>query len=402
MRTRLLKVLDMLRKEKADALLVWNSEGSGQPATEWLTGFTGTWSILLIAREKSSVSKTRPPSFKKGGIKKLLITDGRYTEQSKKETRGWSVSITAGQMSALQILHKLIEQEKIGKIVFDGSVTPYSVVEELRKAVESTTPVAADGVAPFAKGDGGKPLELISRKRILQELRVVKEKEEIRILAEAAKRAGRAFMRLIPQVHVGMTEKEIAERLESLCREEGVEVFAFPTSVASGKNGALPHAKSTDKKIQKGELITIDFGIKYRGYCSDMTRMVSVGKSSARMQKVFTAVLGAQQLACTKATSGMTGRELDAVCRGYLETQGLARYFTHSTGHGIGMEVHELPIVTSHESGKNKLPSGAVITIEPGVYIPNVGGVRIEDALVLTKNGSVNLSKGITKELIVV
>jgi Xaa-Pro aminopeptidase len=196
-----------------------------------------------------------------------------------------------------------------------------------------------------------------------------------------------------------MTEKEIAGRLEDLMTEEGAEGISFPTIVASGKNGAFPHAKASNKKLKKGELVTIDFGARYKGYVSDMTRTVAVGKISPRLKQMYEAVREAQELGCQKAKAVVTGAEIDAVCRNYLTKKGLGRYFTHSTGHGIGMEVHEIPRISP--SGAKKLPIGAVITCEPGVYIPNVGGVRIEDALVLTKNGNVNLSESLSKELLI-
>ena len=180
--------------------------------------------------------------------------------------------------------------------------------------------------------------------------------------------------------------------------EEGAEGIAFPTIVASGKNGALPHARPSDKKIKSGELVTIDFGACFHGYVSDMTRTIAIGKISTRLKKIYEAVRKAQELGCTKAKAGVTGRQIDAVCRDYLTKQGLGKYFAHSTGHGIGMEVHELPIVSSYSD--TLLIEGSVITCEPGVYIPNVGGVRIEDALVLTKGGNTNLSKSLSKELL--
>ncbi|MDO8594323.1 MAG: aminopeptidase P family protein [bacterium] len=391
---RVQNVGKVLRQEKTDALLVWNHEGSGQPATGWLSGFTGTSSILLIVREKILRPKTTT-SFHKGGIRTYLITDGRYTAQSKKEAKEFTISITSGQMSALKILKKLIEREKIGKIIFDGSVTPYGVVEELKSSVSE------DRDTSFKKGGIKKAaVELISRKRVLQELRVVKEKEELKLLAKAADIACRAFLRLIPDISVGMTEKEIAERLETFCKVEGAEGFAFPTCVLSGKNGALPHGKPTEKKIRSGELITIDFGVKYQGYVSDMTRTVVVGKISSHLRKIYEAVRKAQELGCKAAKAGVTGKHIDTVCRNYLAKQGFGKYFTHSTGHGIGMEVHELPIVSPHFT--TPLREGSVITCEPGVYIPNVGGVRIEDALVLTKNGNINLTGHVSKELFVV
>ncbi len=353
----------VLRREHADALLVWNSEGSGQPATEWLSGFTGTSSVLLISR---------------GG--RVLITDGRYTEQAKRQAKGFTVSIMTGQKTLMGLLSRFAHDLKLNTVLIDGTKTYFSAIEAIRKKMPK--------------------LGVVSKDRVLQELRMVKEKPELVLLKEAAAVAVRAFMRLTPLIKAGMTERAIAERLEELCRDEGAEGFAFPTSVASGKNGALPHARSTDKKIQKGELITIDFGVCYRGYVSDMTRMVGIGKLHPRLLRMHEAVRRAQELGCKKAKAGATGSEIDAACRGYLTKCGLGTYFTHSTGHGIGREVHELPIISHLSSAK--LPVGAVITCEPGVYIPKVGGVRIEDSLVLTKSGSINLTEGVTKKLIIV
>ncbi len=363
MRHRLQNIIRFLKQGKADALLVWNSEGSGQPATRWLSGFTGSLSILLITRTK-----------------RFLITDRRYTAQSKKQAKGYNIRVTSGQMSSLQIVGRLIKTQKIQKILFDGSVTPYSVVEDLKMELPEVI--------------------FLSRKRVLQELRLVKEKRELTLLAKVANIACRSFIRLIPLIHIGMTEKELAQCLEVLCVEEGAEGLAFPTIVASGKNGAFPHAVATEKKIQEGELVTIDFGVHYKGYVSDMTRTVAVGNVASRLLKMYEAVREAQELGCRKAKAGVTGQEMDAACREHLTKKGYGKYFTHSTGHGIGMEVHELPIVAPHQAGKERLPVGSVITCEPGVYIPNVGGVRIEDALVLTRKGNVNLTNGMSKEFV--
>ncbi len=412
MQTRIKKVVQLLKSERADALLVWNQEGSGQPVTSWLLGFTGTASVVLITRNTPSPRRlgTSPLKRGRGGgrhhLSCYLITDGRYTSQAKKEARGFQISITAGQMSALKIFEKLIRKNEVRKIIFDGSVTAHSVVEEVRQTT-NTPPQSS----PLKRGGSRKEIELISRKHILQELRVVKEKDEIQLLKKVATSACKAFARLLPELHAGMTEKGIAKRLEDLMFEEGAEGIAFPTIVASGKNGAFPHARPSDKKIKSGELVTIDFGARYKGYVSDMTRTIAIGKISPRLKEMYEAVREAQELGCTKAKAGMTGADIDAVCRDYLTKKGLGNYFTHSTGHGIGMEVHELPHIspTPPQSSplkrgggkKQTLSAGAVITCEPGVYIPNVGGVRIEDALVLTKNGNINLSESLSRELLI-
>lgn len=362
MNSRIRKVLKMLQREQADALLVWNSEGSGQPATVWLSGFTGSWSILLIIPTR-----------------RFLVTDGRYTAQSKRQAKGYEICIASTADSSLKILRRLVEQCKVNKVLFDGAVTPYSMVEDVRKELPEVT--------------------LLSRKRVLQELRIVKEKSEVALLAKAAAIACRSFRRFIPFIHADMTEKELARRLETICFEEGAERLAFPVIVASGKNGAFPHGTPTDKRVSIGELVTIDFGVRYKGYVSDMTRTVAVGKIDSRLLSMYEAVRTAQELGCKKAKAGITGQEMDAICRVCLTRKGYGKYFTHSTGHGIGMEVHELPLVSEGIAGENKLPAGSVITCEPGVYLPRVGGVRIEDTLVLTRRGSLNLTQNVPTHL---
>ncbi|MEK7574616.1 MAG: M24 family metallopeptidase, partial [Patescibacteria group bacterium] len=163
--------------------------------------------------------------------------------------------------------------------------------------------------------------------------------------------------------------------------------------------GALPHARPSNKKLKKGELVVIDWGVRYKGYVSDMTRTVAIGKISPKLREMYESVREAQEAGAEKAKAGMTGSELDAVCRDILNKKGYRKYFGHATGHGIGMEIHELPVIAPNCS--DKLLSGSVITCEPGVYIPGIGGVRIEDSLILTKHGNINLSRSLTKKLLI-
>ncbi|MEK7087667.1 MAG: aminopeptidase P family protein [Patescibacteria group bacterium] len=364
MNERIRKVSNIVKAERADALLVWNEEGRGQPATAWLSGFTGSSSTLLII----------PP-------RRFLVTDGRYVAQSRNEARECSVFIASAARPSLRILGRLVRRYRVRRVLFDGTLTSHSAAEDVKKELPGVV--------------------FVSRKRVLQELRLVKEKGEARLLGEVAEIACKAFTRFLSLIEVGVTEKELARKLESSCMEEGAEAMAFPTIVASGKSGALPHAGVTEKKIRRGELITIDFGVRYKGYVSDMTRTIAAGDVSRRLMRIYEAVRGAQECGCKQARAGMTGEELDAVCRNYLRRKGFGRYFTHATGHGLGMEVHELPAVARGAAGEDKLPVGSVVTCEPGVYIPGVGGVRIEDTLLLTRRGSVNLTAGVSKKLLI-
>ena len=244
-RFRTRKVERLLRQEKADALLVWNEEGSGQPATRWLSGFSGSSSVVLIVRTPSPHRLGTSP-LKRGrgeGGSCFLITDGRYTAQTRKEAQGFKIFTSSAQKPTLKILSEIIRKHKVRRILFDGSVTVHSVLEEVKEYVKKE-----DTPSSLSSKEGRRQeIELISRKHILQELRIVKEKEEIRLLAKAAEIACLAFTKLLPELHAGMTEKGIAKRLEDLMVEEGADGIAFPTIVASGKNGAHPHARPTDK-----------------------------------------------------------------------------------------------------------------------------------------------------------
>jgi len=384
MTSRLKKIKEVLRRERADALVVWNSEGVGQPATGWLSGFWGTASVLFVT-----------------AAQQLLITDGRYGVQARKEAKGFQIFISSVGKPTRAIFSEIVAKYNIRKILFDGSVTMHSTVEEMRQCLSrhTTTNTTTAFGRPSSTKEGMENSELISRKGMLQELRIIKEKREIVLLKKAADIACGAFTKLLPELHAGMTEKSVARRLEDLMVGEGADGIAFPTIVASGKNGAHPHAKASDKKIRKGELVTIDFGARFRGYVSDITRTVAIGKITPRLKKMYEAVRKAQELGCRKTKAGITGAEIDAVCRTYLAKKGYGKYFTHSTGHGIGMEIHELPHISL--SNTEALPAGAIITCEPGVYIQNVGGVRIEDALVLTEKGNINLSKSLFKKLLI-
>lgn len=383
---RFQKVKKLLQQEKADALLVVNHESGGQPATNWLSGFTGTSSVLLITKNTPPHSslfrrRTDPPlGEKRGGGRRFLITDGRYTAQARKQAKGYKVSTLTQHDPTRKILKDIVIEERLKTFLIDGTVTPFSAVQDIQAEIPE--------------------LVIRSKKRVLQELRMVKEKDEIALLTKAASIASRAFLRLLPEIRVGVSEKALAFRLEMLAREGGADEMAFPTIVASGLNAALPHARASEKKLAKGEFVLFDWGVRYQGYVSDMTRTIAIGKLSPKLAKMYAAVQEAQRLGCEKAKAGMTGRALHMICHDVLDKRGFGKYFSYAVGHGIGMEVHELPIAAPRFD--MPLPAGSVITCEPGIHIPNVGGVRIEDALVLTKNGNVNLTKGVTKELIVI
>lgn len=305
-------------------------------------------------------------------------TDGRYAEQLKHELGGGvSIAVLQVGVSAAEEIAKIALKEKIHKIITDGS-SPFGFVSALQKKLPA--------------------VRIEARNHLLHKLRAEKDRRELSLLRKAAEIAAAAYCDFLPFLRPGRTEREAAARLEELCREHGADELAFETIIASGVRGALPHARPTGKKLARSELVVVDFGVRAGGYVSDMTRTVALGRVPARLHRIYDAVKEAQARGAEAISPGQSGHEIDKMCRDVLDTAGLERYFVHATGHGIGLEVHELPILGP--GSKDVLRPGMVVTCEPGVYMPNLGGVRIEDSLIVTKDGSENLSESVTKELI--
>ncbi len=220
---------------------------------------------------------------------------------------------------------------------------------------------------------------------LVETLRERKDESEIGLITEAAGVATRALERTLPGIQVGMSELQVAGVLEKALRDEGSEGFPFPSIVASGPRSALPHARSSSRTVEAGDFLLMDFGAEVSGYCSDITRTVVVGRASEEQRVVYDVVRVANERAARGVRAGMTGRDADAIARQYIERAGYGDLFGHSLGHGIGLEVHEAPRLARTAEGA--LPEGAVVTIEPGVYRPGWGGVRIEDDVVLGADG---------------
>jgi len=246
----------------------------------------------------------------------------------------------------------------------------------------------------LAKAIGG---ELAAAGGVVEELRRTKDDSEIETVREAARVTDRALGRALGQVRPGITERELAFEVRQALFQEGSDGVAFEPIVASGPNGSKPHAHAGGRRLAAGDLVTIDMGARVDGYCADLTRTVALGRIDEERAAAYAAVLAAQKAALAAARPGMTGRELDGVARRSLAEHGLARAFTHGLGHGVGLEVHELPLIGRR--GGRRLRERDVITIEPGVYLPGRFGIRIEDLVVLTRDGVHNLS-GSPKDLI--
>ncbi|MBA2873432.1 Xaa-Pro dipeptidase [Thermaerobacillus caldiproteolyticus] len=323
----------------------------------YMTGFTGTAGVAVIGKTNA-----------------VFITDFRYVEQASKQVEGYEIVQHTGLI--IEEVAKQVARLNIQKLGFEQEDLSYAMFKAYEKDVQA---------------------ELVPVSHVIEKLRLIKSESEIKILKEAAEIADAAFQHILHFIRPGVTEIEVANELEFFMRKQGATSSSFDIIVASGYRSALPHGVATDKVIEKGELVTLDFGAYYKGYCSDITRTVAVGEISDELKKIYDIVLQAQLRGMTGIKPGMTGREADALTRDYITEQGYGDYFGHSTGHGIGLEVHEGPALSARSNVV--LEPGMVVTVEPGIYIAGLGGVRIEDDTVVTKDGNESLTHS-PKELI--
>ncbi len=301
-------------------------------------------------------------------------TDFRYAEAAKEAAEGtpWIVHTPADSIytTICEDLHALD-------------------VEEM--AVESSVPY---GRFRFLSEHFGGRVHVFDQ--TVEKIRQVKEAAEVERIAAAAELADRTMAHVFGILGPGSVERDISLEIEVFIRKNGAEAVAFPPIVASGPNSSKPHAITTDRAMERGDLVTIDIGARLDGYCSDLTRTVVLGPASTRQREVYSAVYDANIAAIEGVRAGLRGVEIDAIARDLLVDRGFGAYFQHGLGHGVGLEVHEMPSVSTRY--RESIPAGAVVTIEPGVYIPEFGGVRIEDLLVVEESGSTVLSKS-PKEL---
>ena len=354
-RRRLAALLDGLTAAHVDALLVTSLAN-----VRYLTGFSGSSALLLVSQREA-----------------LLITDFRYQTQAPEEVGDSARVLIETQSLWAGLWQQLAQQAGVQVLGFESAHLLHRDFQRLMEA--------------GARWQWRPTLDLV------ETLRERKDAEEVRLIERAANVAIRALERTLADVRVGMTELQVAGVLERALRDEGSEGFPFPSIVASGSRSALPHARATSARIREGDLLLLDFGAEVEGYCADITRTVVIGRASDEQREVYDVVRRANEQASHSIRAGMTGRDADAIARGYIEQRGYGDLFGHGLGHGVGLEVHEAPRLSRTADGA--LAEGAVVTIEPGVYRPGWGGVRIEDDVVLDAAGPRILTK-FTRELI--
>jgi Xaa-Pro aminopeptidase len=354
----------LVAERELDQLLVGDlvrpgdSERAGSANLRYLTGFTGTSGLVVV-----------------GEGTRLFVTDFRYTERAEREIPPEFDRVIA----ARQLLPAAAERLD-GRVGYDDANTS---VRNLRKLEE----LAADGV------------ELLPAAGLVEELRRSKDPRELEAIADAARLADEVFGWLIGNGLVGNTERAVALAAEQRMRELGAEGPSFPTIVAGGENGALPHAEASDREIGSGELVVIDMGAIVDGYCSDCTRTFATGEVDTGAREVYELVLEAQRAGLAAVRAGMGGKELDAVARDVISAAGHGDEFGHGLGHGVGIEIHEAPRLG--KTSEDELVEGDIVTVEPGVYVAGRFGVRIEDLVSVEPDGCRNLSSR-PKELQVV
>ena len=346
-RARLQAAGDELSKHRLDYLLVTHL-----PNIRYLSGFTGSSGVLVVSRAGS-----------------ILFTDGRYTEQAKEEVRDAKVIITAKQALPGAADWLARRRGSRAKSLAVGMEAEHFTLADRRRLAH---------LLP-------KHVRLREAPPLIERARMIKDADELSLIRQAATTGARLFDTALKAIRPDAGEIEVAGKMEYAAREAGAEAMSFETIIASGPRSALPHGRASDARIPRGGFVVCDFGVILHGYCSDRTRTVYVGSATEEARRIYRAVLEAQLAAIAAVQPGVSVGSVDHAARKVLQKNGLAKYFTHSTGHGVGLEIHEAPRVAKGQP--ELLRPGMVITVEPGVYLPGKWGVRIEDMVVVTEHG---------------
>ena len=349
------QVAEKLEAYGLDAMLVCSV-----PNRQYLTGFQSTGGAVLVTRAGS-----------------WFFTDSRYIEAARRDISGAQVLENTAQRSIVDLVNEMLAKTGARRVGYEDDRTTVAEYHRLKEKVQG---------------------ELVPAGELLSNLRAIKDAGEIENMIAAQRVTEAAFTEALNFIRPGRTEQEIAAFLQYQMLLRGAKRMSFDPIVVSGPNTSMPHGVPSEKPVGDGEFITMDFGCVYRGYCSDMTRTVALGHVSEEMERVYQIVLEAQTAGIAAARAGVTGREIDGAARKVIADAGYGAYFGHSFGHSLGVEGHESP--SASPSYHQPIPAGAVISAEPGIYLPGRFGVRIEDVIVLTEDGCQDLMLA-PKELLV-
>lgn len=351
---RMQKLRKAMENKNIDAVML-----IGDYNRNYMSGFTGDESFSIITSDKA-----------------IFITDSRFTEQAKNEVCGYEVVQYNKRFP--EFLGEMLEKLNIKRLGFEEDVVTVNKYNDFKKNINA---------------------ELVPLNGMVEEIRIIKDEKEIESIKKAAGIADKAFKHMLEFIKPGMTEREVGIELEFSMKKLGAKALSFPSIVASGVRSSLPHGQATEKVLENGDFLTLDFGCIFEEYCSDMTRTIVIGEATDKMKEVYETVLKAQKSAIKAIKAGAKGNEIDKVARDIISSKGYGKYFGHSLGHGVGRYIHEAPALSPKSD--ITLKSGMIVTDEPGIYIPDFGGVRIEDLIVVTENGCEVISKS-PKELIII
>lgn len=354
MSQRIEKLLTQMELLNIDAVIVSNPYNR-----RYLSGFTGSSGYLVISKEK-----------------RIMLTDFRYIEQATKQCQGFEI-VDFFKKGLMDTLAESLVDCKAIRIGFENATLTYKEFTHFEATL--------------------KGFEWVPLHDVIEKIRMIKDEQEIKTVALASSIGDAAFSHILTVIRQGMTEIDVAIELEFFMKKQGASKLSFDTIVASGTRSSLPHAVPTNKVIESGDFVTLDFGCIFEGYCSDMTRTIVVGKASERQKEIYELVLKAQQTALEMIQPGIVGKVGDSYARSIINNAGYAQYFGHGLGHSLGLEVHEQPRF-SQLSDEIILP-GMIMSVEPGIYIPDFGGVRIEDLILIETSGIRNFVTS-PKELI--
>lgn len=346
------KVQQLIEREHLDALLVMSSH-----SRRYLSDFTGSSGALIITKDS-----------------RYLMSDFRYKAQGAEQAEDFQFVLQ--EKGLLDSIISFMQSKNIKRIGFEGEHVNYNTYSKIKEDFE-TVPLTGE----------------------VEKIRLIKTDEEIKLIQKACEIADQAYEYILTYVKAGMTEMEVKNELEAYMTRLGASGPSFDTIVASGHRGALPHGVASDKVIESGDMVTLDFGAYYKGYASDITRTFGVGSVSEEMENIYNIVLEAQLKSLEEIKPGMTGQEADTIARDVISGHGFGENFGHSLGHGFGLEVHELPAIA--QKSTMILEPGMCITIEPGIYVDGLGGVRIEDDTIVTETGLKKLTHSSKKLFIV-